>query len=127
MQQVRSKTLVQHGDRERGTLPYHNLCQSPQKSLPVAPNQFLSAFKHQRLTIQRWAETILQTGEDKGVADVQHWDQQLIEGIKAQNEERYEAAIATKGREKSAIAAGVKLSRLVTRTKILLAVFSYSN
>ncbi|MBO3460154.1 tetratricopeptide repeat protein [Aetokthonos hydrillicola Thurmond2011] len=73
---------------------YHNLCQSPQKSLPITLNQFLSAFKHQRLTVQRWAETIFQAGEDTGVADVKLWGQQLIEGIKAYDEEHYEAALS---------------------------------
>ncbi|MCC5655513.1 ATP-binding protein [Nostoc sp. XA010] len=38
---------------------YHNLCQSPQKNLSLAINEFLAALKNQRKFLQQYAETML--------------------------------------------------------------------
>ncbi|MBW4672121.1 MAG: tetratricopeptide repeat protein [Cyanomargarita calcarea GSE-NOS-MK-12-04C] len=72
---------------------YHRLCQAPQRNLPIALNEFLAAFKNKRVFAQSWAEIILQAGKDVDTADVRHWGEQLVEGLKAYEEERYEIAV----------------------------------
>ncbi|MEH2050529.1 hypothetical protein [Nostoc sp.] len=52
---------------------YHRLCQSPQKYLPIALNEFLAALKNQRKFPQQYAETMLQAGKDVDCAEVQRW------------------------------------------------------
>ncbi|MEQ9624300.1 tetratricopeptide repeat protein [Coleofasciculus chthonoplastes] len=71
---------------------YHRLCQSWQKSLPLALNEFLDCLKHQLMLAQGWAETMVQAGKDADVADVQSWGEQLVKGLKAYDEKRYEIA-----------------------------------
>ncbi|RCJ41975.1 hypothetical protein A6770_35695 [Nostoc minutum NIES-26] len=71
---------------------YHRLCQSPQKQLPVALNQFLAALKNQRTFAQHWAATMLQAGKDVDSAEVQRWGEQLANWLKAYEDKRYEAA-----------------------------------
>jgi tetratricopeptide (TPR) repeat protein len=72
---------------------YHRLCQAPQRNLPIALNEFLAAFKNKCVFAQSWAQIILQAGNDLDNADVRHWGEQLVEGIKAYEEERYEVAV----------------------------------
>ncbi|MDZ8108539.1 MAG: tetratricopeptide repeat protein [Nostoc sp. DedQUE12a] len=71
---------------------YHRLCQSPQKYLPVALNEFFAALKNQRTFAQFWAATILQAGKDVDSAEVQRWGEQLANWLKAYEDKRYEAA-----------------------------------
>ncbi|MEH1812623.1 MAG: tetratricopeptide repeat protein [Nostoc sp.] len=73
-------------------LLYHRLCQSPQKYLPVALNEFLAALKNQRTFGQLWAATMLQAGKDVDSAEVQRWGEQLTNWLKAYEEKRYEVA-----------------------------------
>jgi tetratricopeptide (TPR) repeat protein len=73
---------------------YHRLCQVPQKHLPVALNEFLAALKNQRKFAEQWAETMTQAGKDTSAAEVQRWGDQLVEGLKAYNEDRYEVTLA---------------------------------
>ena len=72
---------------------YHRLCQAPQRNLPMALNEFLAAFKNKCVFAQSWAQIILQAGNDLDNADVRHWGEQLVEGLKAYEEERYEIAV----------------------------------
>ncbi|WP_392530248.1 tetratricopeptide repeat protein [Nostoc sp. C117] len=71
---------------------YHRLCQSPQKYLPVALNEFLAVLKNQRIFAQFWAATMLQAGKDVDSAEVQSWGEQLSNWLKAYEDKRYEAA-----------------------------------
>ncbi|NEU82637.1 tetratricopeptide repeat protein [Nostoc sp. UIC 10630] len=71
---------------------YHRLCQSPQKYLPVALNEFLAALKNQRIFAQFWAATMLQAGKDVDSAEVQRWGEQLANWLKTYEDKRYEAA-----------------------------------
>ncbi|MEH1797715.1 MAG: tetratricopeptide repeat protein [Nostoc sp.] len=71
---------------------YHRLCQSPQKYLPVALNEFLAALKNQRTFAQYWAATMLQAGKDVDSAEVQRWGEQLANWLKTYEDKRYEAA-----------------------------------
>ncbi|MEH1953898.1 tetratricopeptide repeat protein [Nostoc sp.] len=71
---------------------YHRLCQSPQKYLPVALNEFLAALKNQRTFAQYWATTMLQAGKDVDSAEVQRWGEQLANWLKTYEDKRYEAA-----------------------------------
>ncbi|MBE9006604.1 tetratricopeptide repeat protein [Fortiea sp. LEGE XX443] len=71
---------------------YHGLCQSPQRSLPAALNEFLAAFKNQRSFAQRWAERMIQAGKDTDVAEIQLWGEQLANALKAYDKEQYEIA-----------------------------------
>ncbi|MDZ8079396.1 MAG: tetratricopeptide repeat protein [Nostoc sp. DcaGUA01] len=71
---------------------YHRLCQSPQKYLPVALNEFLAALKNQRTFAQFWAVTMLQAGKDVDCSEVQRWGEQLNNWLKAYEDKHYEAA-----------------------------------
>jgi tetratricopeptide (TPR) repeat protein len=72
---------------------YHGLCQTPQKSLPVALNDFLPALDNQRSFALRWAEMMVQAGKNADNAEVQRWGEQLVNGLKAYKEKRYEVAV----------------------------------
>jgi tetratricopeptide (TPR) repeat protein len=72
---------------------YHSLCQTPQKSLPIALNEFLPAFKNQRSFALCWAETMVQAGKNGDNAEVQRWGEQLVNGFNAYEEKRYEVAV----------------------------------
>ncbi|MBD2437195.1 tetratricopeptide repeat protein [Nostoc sp. FACHB-110] len=72
---------------------YHGLCQSPQRSLPAALNQFLAALKNQRSFAKPWAERMIQAGKDTGVAEIQRWGEKLANGLKAYEEKQYEIAV----------------------------------
>ncbi|GBE94769.1 tetratricopeptide repeat protein [Nostoc cycadae] len=72
---------------------YHGLCQSPQRSLPAALNEFLAALKNQLSFAKRWAERMMQAGKDTGVAEIQRWGEQLANGLKAYDEDQYETAV----------------------------------
>ncbi|BAY16673.1 tetratricopeptide repeat protein [Anabaenopsis circularis NIES-21] len=71
---------------------YHGLCQSPQRSLPAALNEFLAALKNQRSFAKRWAERMIQAGRDTEIAEIQRWGEQLTNGLKAYEEKQYEIA-----------------------------------
>jgi len=71
---------------------YHRLCQSAQKYLPIALNEFLAALKNQRTFAQHWAQTMLQAGKDVDSAEVQRWGEQLANWLKAYEDKNYEAA-----------------------------------
>jgi len=73
---------------------YHRLCQAPQRHLSIALNEFLAALKSQRKFAERWADVMGQAGRDANVAEVQCWGEQLVEGLKAYDEDRYEVAVA---------------------------------
>jgi hypothetical protein len=72
---------------------YHKLCQSPQKNLQVALNEFLVVFKNQPTFAQQYAKIMLQAGKDGDSAEVQRWGKQLANGLKAYEEKRYEDAV----------------------------------
>ncbi|GAX42814.1 tetratricopeptide repeat protein [Tolypothrix sp. NIES-4075] len=72
---------------------YHGLCQTPQKSLPVALNEFVAALDNQRSFALRWAETMVQAGKNVDNAEVQRWGEQLVNGLNADEEKRYEVAL----------------------------------
>ncbi|MFN6463636.1 MAG: hypothetical protein RMZ41_017725 [Nostoc sp. DedVER02] len=72
---------------------YHKLCQSPQKILLVALNEFLVLLKNQPIFAQQYAKTMLQAGKDGDSAEVQYWGKQLANGLKADEEKRYEDAM----------------------------------
>ncbi|MFN6536114.1 MAG: tetratricopeptide repeat protein [Nostoc sp. EkiNYC01] len=68
---------------------YHSLCQSPQKSLSLALNEFLAALNNQRKFAQQCAETMFQAGKDVDSSEIQHWGEQLTNGLKAFEEKFY--------------------------------------
>ncbi|MEH2090540.1 tetratricopeptide repeat protein, partial [Nostoc sp.] len=72
---------------------YHNLCQSPQRNLSVALNEFLAALKNQRKFAQQYAETMLQAGKDVDSSEVQRWGEQLVNGLKAYEEDVYQITL----------------------------------
>ncbi len=72
---------------------YHSLCQIPQKSLSTALNDFLPVLDNQRSFALRWAETMVQAGKNADNAEVQRWGEQLINGLNADEEKRYEVAV----------------------------------
>ncbi|MBL1202849.1 MAG: tetratricopeptide repeat protein [Nostoc sp. GBBB01] len=84
----RDKTWQSH----KLNILYHRLCQSPQKYLPIALNEFLAALKNQRTFAQFWAATMLQAGKDVDSAEVQRWGEQLGNWLKAYEDKNYEAA-----------------------------------
>ncbi|MBW4673734.1 MAG: tetratricopeptide repeat protein [Desmonostoc geniculatum HA4340-LM1] len=71
---------------------YHRLCQSPQRNLSLALNEFLAALKNQQTFAKFWAATMLQAGKDVDSAELQRWGEQLANGLKAYEDKRYEAA-----------------------------------
>ncbi len=73
---------------------YHRLCQTPQRSLPQALNEFLAVLKNKRSLAQRWAETMVQAGKDTEAGEIQRWGEQLLEGLKAFDEKRYEVTVS---------------------------------
>ncbi|MEH2069317.1 MAG: tetratricopeptide repeat protein [Nostoc sp.] len=72
---------------------YHNLCQSPQRNLSVALNEFLAALKNQGKFAQQYAETMLQAGKDADSSEVQRWGEQLASGLKAYDENFYQVTL----------------------------------
>ncbi|MHC0064486.1 tetratricopeptide repeat protein [Nostoc sp. UIC 10890] len=72
---------------------YHNLCQSPQRNLSVALNEFLAALKNQRKFAQQYAEIMLQAGKDVDFSEVQRWGEQLVNGLKAYEEDVYQVTL----------------------------------
>ncbi|MEH2183547.1 tetratricopeptide repeat protein, partial [Nostoc sp.] len=72
---------------------YHSLCQSPQKSLSLALNEFLVALKNQRKFAQQWTETMLQAGKDADSVEIKRWGEQLTNGLKAYEEDRYQVTV----------------------------------
>lgn len=56
---------------------YHRLCESPQKTLPIALNEFLSALNNRLTFAKQWAEIILQAGKDSDDDEVIHWGERL--------------------------------------------------
>ncbi len=72
---------------------YHGLCQTPQKSLPVALNEFLAALENQTSFALRWAETIVQAGKNVDNAEVQRWGEQLVNGLNAYEERRNKVTV----------------------------------
>ncbi|MGJ5634639.1 tetratricopeptide repeat protein, partial [Nostoc sp. CALU 1950] len=72
---------------------YHNLCQLPQRNLSVALNEFLAALKNQRKFAQQYAETMLQAGKDVDSSEVQRWGEQLVNGLKAYEEDVYQVTL----------------------------------
>ncbi|HLO85327.1 MAG TPA: tetratricopeptide repeat protein [Nostocaceae cyanobacterium] len=72
---------------------YHRLCQAPQKNLTQALNEFLAAIKNKRRFAKRLAETMSQAGKDADFQDIKNWGEQLVNGLIAYDEERYEMAI----------------------------------
>jgi tetratricopeptide (TPR) repeat protein len=73
---------------------YHRLCQSPQKYLAIALNEFLAALKNKLAFAKLWAEIILQVGKDTDVAEILRWGERLTTGLKAYDEHRYETALS---------------------------------
>jgi tetratricopeptide (TPR) repeat protein len=73
---------------------YHRLCQAPRPHLPTALNGFLAALQVLRVFARRWADMLLQAGEDAGAAEVQHWGVRLRVGLQAYEEDRYAEATA---------------------------------
>ncbi|MBE9106135.1 ATP-binding protein, partial [Nostoc cf. edaphicum LEGE 07299] len=71
---------------------YHKLCQSPQRNLSVALNEFLALLKNQPIFAQQYVKTMLQAGKDGDSAEVQYWGKQLANGLNAYEEKRYEDA-----------------------------------
>ena len=71
---------------------YHRLCQAPQMQLAAALNGFLAALEAQRSFARRWAEMVMCAGEDAEARAMQQWGQRLVEGLKAYEENRYQAA-----------------------------------
>ncbi|MBD2342428.1 tetratricopeptide repeat protein, partial [Calothrix sp. FACHB-156] len=72
---------------------YHGLCQSPQRSLPAALNEFLAVTKSEFAFAQRWAERMIQAGKDTDVAEIQCWGEQLAKGLRAYEEKQYEVTV----------------------------------
>ena len=72
---------------------YHNLCQSPQRNLSVALNEFLAALKNKRTFAQQYAETMLQAAKDVDSAEVKGWGEQLANGLKAYDENFYQVTL----------------------------------
>jgi tetratricopeptide (TPR) repeat protein len=72
---------------------YHGLCQTPQKSLPIALNDFLAALDNECSFGLRWAETMMLAGKNGDNAEIQRWGEQLANGLKAHEEKRYKVAV----------------------------------
>ncbi|HLP88833.1 MAG TPA: tetratricopeptide repeat protein [Nostocaceae cyanobacterium] len=72
---------------------YHRLCQAPQKNLTQTLNEFLAALKNKFSFAQRFAETMIQAGKDVDFKDIRNWGEQLVNGLIAYEEDRYEPAI----------------------------------
>jgi tetratricopeptide (TPR) repeat protein len=69
---------------------YHSLCQAPQAQLTGALNGFLAALEAQHSFAQHWADVIRNAGEDADAPSVQQRGQQLVEGMEAYAEDRYQ-------------------------------------
>ncbi|MEH2314379.1 MAG: tetratricopeptide repeat protein [Nostoc sp.] len=72
---------------------YHNLCQSPQRNLSVALNEFLAVLENQRKFAQQYAEMMLQAGKDTDSSEVERWGEQLASGLKAYDENFYQVTL----------------------------------
>ncbi|WP_228060151.1 tetratricopeptide repeat protein [Plectonema radiosum] len=72
---------------------YHRLCESSHKYFSVALNEFLLALNNKLKFAQRFAERMLQAGENTDSAEVKRWAEKLVEGLKAYEEKRYEKAV----------------------------------
>jgi tetratricopeptide (TPR) repeat protein len=72
---------------------YHQLCKSPQASLPNMLNHFLNALKANIEFAEHWAMTMQQAGQDCGDDNVSKWGTNLFTGLKAYQEGNYRETI----------------------------------
>lgn len=72
---------------------YHRLCQAPKASQPAAINGFLAALKSELALAKRWAAVLSRAGEDASAIECAIWGKQLVDGVKAYDDDRYDTAI----------------------------------
>ena len=68
---------------------YHSLCDTPQMQLKPAVNGFLKALKNQRSFAVQWAEVMEQAGQDAESYNLKDLGQQLVEGLRAYDNDEY--------------------------------------
>ena len=73
---------------------YHRLCGHPQKELSIALKQFLEALEQKRSFAQRWADVMLQAGQDTDVVALRTWGDRLAKGLKAYDNGKYVEIVA---------------------------------
>lgn len=74
---------------------YHRICQNPKHSLSKAISAFLAALDRQSLSVsaQKCAEIIVSAGEAIALSEIQLLGNQLLDGLKSFNENKYEDGI----------------------------------
>ena len=68
---------------------YHSLCAAPQTQLKPAVNGFLAALKNQQSFAVQWAEVMEQAGQDAESQNLNNLAQQLVEGLRAYDNNEY--------------------------------------
>ncbi|HVC33744.1 MAG TPA: tetratricopeptide repeat protein [Chloroflexota bacterium] len=62
---------------------YHRLCQSPLDHLAAALGGYVDRFGVDQSSARRWAEVVLQAGQDSSDSATQYWGERLVDGIDA--------------------------------------------
>lgn len=74
---------------DEGFMLYHQLCASPEGTLPSAMNFFLDALKVKRSKAKKVAEIINQAGTDIGSEKIETWGTRLLNGLNAYEKDNY--------------------------------------
>ncbi|NPA90436.1 MAG: tetratricopeptide repeat protein [Chloroflexi bacterium] len=72
---------------------YHRLAENPRAAISRAVNEFMAALNTHSALATRWAETILQAGQDADVRDVRVWGKLLLTALTGEGEARHAAAV----------------------------------
>jgi len=76
---------------------YHLLCQSPDRHLSNALNDFVAALNltlyEERRFVREWAETIAKAGKDAESSDTENWGNSLVSGLDAYLAKNYALAL----------------------------------
>lgn len=72
---------------------YHRLCESPQRQLSKALNQFAVALKHSREFAERWATSFTAAGKAAESVILQQLGASLTKGLQSYADDRYEVAV----------------------------------
>ena len=73
---------------------YHRLCARPDRELAGAVNEFVVALDRQRALGREWAAVMEAAGRDRGHHELLAWGGALREGLKAYEDNNFEAAVA---------------------------------
>ncbi|MFI6933074.1 tetratricopeptide repeat protein, partial [Streptomyces sp. NPDC050287] len=71
---------------------YHRLCADPHTALSRTVRELLDAYDHGTATLRRWAQTLLQVGQDTDTGEILDWGRQLLVALDLDDDQRPESS-----------------------------------